>query len=55
MNVGERLEYAAAALGHQGANGETAAKFYIDSQAKLQNRRMNVLKWDMFKEKGLWW
>jgi len=55
MNLEQgKLEYAAAALGHQGANGATAAKFYVDNQAKLQNRRMNLLKREMFKQNGLW-
>jgi integrase len=49
-----KLEYAAAALGHQGSNGETAARFYVDNQAKLQNRKTNVLKREMFKKNGLW-
>jgi len=49
-----KLEYAAAALGHQGENGATAAKFYVDGQAKLQNRRTNILKREMFKQNGLW-
>jgi hypothetical protein len=49
-----KLEHAATALGHQGAKGSTAAKFYIDDQAKLQNRKTNMLKREMFKRKGLW-
>jgi integrase len=49
-----KLEYAAAALGHQGGDGATAARYYVDNQAKLQNRKVNLLKREMFREKGLW-
>jgi integrase len=49
-----KLEYAAAALGHHGVDGATAARYYVDSQAKLQNRKTNLLKREMFKERGLW-
>jgi hypothetical protein len=55
MNVEEgKLEHAATALGHQGAGGETAALYYIDTQTKLQNHQTNLLKREMFKRKGLW-
>jgi integrase len=55
MNQEEgKLQYAATALGHQGADGATAARYYVDNQAQLQNRKTNVLKRQMFQENGLW-
>ena len=55
MNLEQgKLEYAAAAIGHQGTDGATAARYYVDNQAKLQNRKTNVLKREMFKQNGLW-
>jgi len=54
-----KIEHAAATLGHatptdKARVGTTASRFYIDAQAKLQNRRVNLMMRDMFKEKGLW-
>jgi integrase len=55
MNQEEgKLQYAATALGHQRADGATAARYYVDNQAKLQNRKTNILKRQMFQENGLW-
>ena len=55
MNLEQgKLEYAAAALGHQGTSGATAARYYVDNQAKLQNRKTNILKRELFKQNGLW-